>query len=361
MSKIIILTYNFPPQNGGISRLCAEIKKELDNQNIPNIVITRDFGKDSKEKDIVRISGNRGLLEYRILRFLIENTSKDDIVITGTFHPEALISILSGRKTYILAHGAELLSGNNFFRRTIWSFYRKQILCLAKRVIANSHYTEDLIKNCSPKIKTSVLPLAVDSKSFYPSKPKIDDGLLHICSVSRLLKFKGQDFIIKTIASLPEYYKNKVKLHIGGKGEYRKTLEELVSNYNIKNNVTFDGYLSDEELRDYYSTADVFVLCTREDSFNQNVEGFGLVFVEAQACGTPVIGTKTGGISDAICEGNGGWLINQDSERELSDLIKKLIDNPNLKIEEGKKARIRVQSDMNWNQYIIKLNKILNI
>lgn len=361
MNKVIILTYDYPPNNGGIARLCFEIKKELEKLSIPVTVIAlANTGMDlENDKNVIRISGKRGIVEWKILSYLRQYTSKDDIILTGTFHPDGLLGILSGRKTYMLAHGAEFLPGKSFFRRVIWRIYRKWVLKQAKLVIANSHYTERLIKVCSPQSQTTVMPLAVDVDYFHPTAMKQNDGILHLCSISRLEKFKGQDFIIKTIASLPDEYKNKIRLKIGGKGPYKLELEKLVSQLELSEFISFEGFIPDNELCDFYSSSDVFILCTREEPDNKNVEGFGLVFTEAQACGTAVIGTKTGGIPDAIADGNGGWLISQDSEQELRSILIQFIDNISITKDAGIKARKRMLNEMNWQRYIKQLLNVI--
>ena len=358
--KIIILTYDYPPNNGGIARLCFEIKKEMERRSMPVLVIAlADTNTDMEnDKNVVRISGRRGFVEWKILYYLRQNTSKDDIILTGTFHPDGLLGILSNRDTYMLAHGAEFLLGRSFFRRKVWGIYRKWVLKQAKMVIANSHYTGNLVKSCSPDSKVVSIPLAVDIEYFHPTAPKRNDGFLHLCSISRLEKFKGHDFIIKTIASLPSEYKNRIRLRIGGKGAYKMELEDLVSQLNLSQIVFFDGFVADNQLCDFYSSADIFILCTREESENRNVEGFGIVFTEAQACGTAVIGTRTGGIPDAVVEGNGGWLIRQDSEEDLRALLIKLVDDSSIKIEEGQKARERMENEMNWGRY---MNDMLDV
>ena len=110
---------------------------------------------------------------------------------------------------------------------------------------------------------------------------------------------------------------------------------------------------------DFYSSADIFVLCTREELGLKNVEGFGLVFVEAQACGTAVIGTRAGGIPDAVKDGYGGWLITQDSQKELSELLMFLIDHPEIVAEEGLKARQRAIQEYSWQNYYKALSGII--
>src|SRR5690606_20103569 len=154
-------------------------------------------------------------------------------------------------------------------------------------------------------------------------------------------------------------FKSKIHWNIGGTGSYLIDLKVLVKELGIEDNVTFHGFIPDEELPSFYNSNDIFVLCTREQANSTSVEGFGLVFLEAQSCGIPVIGVCSGGIPDAIEEGNGGWLIEQDSEQMLASLLMKLIKNRELVIQEGVKARARVLEKANWKIYNEKLFKII--
>lgn len=359
--RIFIVTYDYPPSNGGIARLCFELKRNLEKQNRKVTIITRkNEGRDAdNDLNVIRLSDKRGVLEFKTLLYLRSHVTAHDIIITGNYHPEGMVALLSGRKTYILAHGAEYLEGNNFFRKQIWPIYRRIILNKAACVIANSHYTEKLVKLCAPKAKTCAVPLAVDIDKFHPTCSKWDDGRLHLCSISRLEKFKAQDFVIESIAALPTSYKHSIRLHIGGKGSYKEELEQMVISLGLNEIVSFEGFISDDQLCDFYSQAHVFILCTREEPANRNVEGFGLVFTEAQACATAVIGTRTGGIPDAVEENNGGWLIKQDSKEELLSLLVKLVDDRSLAIREGEKGRKRMEAEMTWARYTAQICNIV--
>ena len=105
-------------------------------------------------------------------------------------------------------------------------------------------------------------------------------------------------------------------------------------------------------MNNFYSSQDLFILCTREEPELRNVKGFGLVFTESQSCGTAVIGTKTGGIPDAIKDGDGGWLIQQDNMNELHSLLIKLVDNKTLAWEQGINARERVLKDCSLKIFV---------
>ena len=358
--RLVILTYDFAPNNGGIARLCNEIHKQCMKTDTDYLVVTNVPGDTGNEK-VVRITGRRGIVEYRILRYLRKNLRKGDVILTGTFHPDGLIALLTGFPTYFLGHGAEFLPGGSFIRRIIWPVYRRIILAKPKGVISNSHYTAGLVKLCSKKANVIPVPLAVDENAFHPTLSKYNDGKLHLCSISRLEKFKAQDFVIKTIANLPEAYRSCIHFEIGGKGPYKAELEQLVKNLGLENQVSFLGFVADNDLCDFYSRNNLFILTTREDKTIHEVEGFGLVFTEAQACGTPCIGSKSGGIPDAIEDGNGGWLINQDSEVELKTLLMDLIDNPSKLQEQSIMARQRMEADCTWDKYFKSLCEIIEL
>lgn len=366
--KLIIFSYDFPPSNGGIARLCQEIAVGQQKYFEEVIVLTRKKVGESNPYNfnkvkIIELPEKRIQCEKAAFTYLRKlKNKKNYTILCGVWHPEATISILAGfENVSILGHGTEFLSGTSKFRKFIWlPIYAKWVLGKAKMNIANSNYTKQLITKINSKSKVIALPLGVNEDFFKPNGIKENNNeVLKIASVSRILQFKGYDFIAKTIANLPSEFKDKVHWNIGGTGSYLEELKELVKELGIDKNVTFHGFIADDELPSFYNSNDIFVLCTREEADSTSVEGFGLVFLEAQACGIPVIGVRSGGIPDAIEEGNGGWLIEQDSEQMLTSLLMKLIKNRELVIQEGVKARDRVLQKANWKIYNEKLFKII--
>ena len=89
------------------------------------------------------------------------------------------------------------------------------------------------------------------------------------------------------------------------------------------------------------------------------MEGFGLAFLEAQACGTPVVGTRTGGIPDAVKDGEGGWLIEADDCAALGAILRNLIRSPESFASAGRLARRRVEHECTWNRYFENLSSAL--
>lgn len=363
--EILIFSYDYPPSNGGIARLCHEIAVGAKQHYDKVVVLTRkkektDIPYNYNEIDIVELPASRIKCEVAAYNYLRNIKNKDKIdVLCGVWHPEGLISLISGIKNvYILGHGSEFLSGKSTFRKLFWlSVYSPFILNHAKKVITNSNYTARLIFEITDKAKVTAIPLAVNHHYFAPAESKPDSHKLKLSSVSRILKFKGHDFIIQTIYRLPEKYRNRIELHIAGKGPYLNELELLVKKLNLGNQVFLHRYVPDDQLPDFYNQSDVFILCTRQSLSSTQVEGFGMVFLEAQSCGIPAIGANTGGIPDAIEPENGGWLIEQDNQEQLTGLLIRLIEDREYLKEQARKARRRVLKKCTWDYYCEKLFK----
>lgn len=366
--NLLIFSYDYPPSDGGIARLCQEIATGMHPYYRKVTVLTREKSGISKPYNydavkVVKLPPKRLICELAAWWYLLRIADKKNTdVLCGLWHPEAAIALLAGiPNTFILAHGTEYLSGTSSFRRKYWlPFYGRWVLKNARKVIANSHYTQKLTQAVCPEAKTVALPLAVNPQYFRPMSTRKEDGFLKLCTVSRVLQFKGHDFIARTIASLPNEVKQKIRWNIAGTGSYLEALKSLVQEIGIDPLVHFHGFVSDQELPGFYSANDVFILCTREQADSTSVEGFGLVFLEAQACGTPAIGARTGGIPDAVIPGEGGWLINQDNTEELSALLQSLIDQPESVTAQALAGRKRVENTANWSYYCSQLKNIFN-
>lgn len=363
--KLLIFSYDYIPSNGGIARLCSEITNGAAEKYEEVVVLTKKKNgpqsiKQHSNVSVVYAPNKRILSELWALFFLLRlKNRKRYQILCGIWHPEALLVWLAGfRNINVLTHGAELLSGNSKFRKNFWlSIYAKWILNKTN-IIANSDYTGGLSKSLASKARVKVLPLAVNHLFFKPLKRNLNNKVV-FGTVSRVMQFKGHDFILKVINELPKEYKNSIEWHIAGTGPYLNQLKKDVVVLELEKNVKFHGFVPNEKLPDFYNSLDVFLLCTRQTLRSNNVEGFGLVFLEAQACGIPVIGTNTGGISSAIKQNEGGWLIEQDDKKVLTNLIKKIIDNLSLFQEQGLRARKRVEISCTWNLYCEQLFKTL--
>jgi phosphatidylinositol alpha-1,6-mannosyltransferase len=107
-------------------------------------------------------------------------------------------------------------------------------------------------------------------------------------------------------------------------------LDHLACELGVRDHVIFTGLVPDEDLPAIYALCDVFAMPSRQNLVEHSVEGFGLVFLEANACGKPVIGGRSGGISDAVVDGVTGFLVNPQDPQEIANVLKILLTNREL-------------------------------
>lgn len=361
--KLLFFSYDFPPLEGGISRLCDEIVKQFiknkwDVQALSVKRVVKD-GFANSEYPIETVVNKRGLRELHSLWKLI-TFSKDTLVITGVWYPEALLATLAGYKNLvILAHGNDVMKGNNTRKNKILSILRKWVLHRAKLVICNSHYTQGVIKEQFPDVNTSVCLLGVDEKRFSPvddnkkirEKLGLPENKKIILTVSRINKYKAHDVVLQALSLLSKEERSKICYCIAGRGDYLSSLKALSLELDVDDCIHWFGFVDEGQLPNLYRASDLFVLCTREEKEQKSVEGFGLVFLEAQACSVPVIGSNQGGIPDAIKDGEGGWLVERDDSMALANYFTRLVNNDNIFEEEGSKARLRIEREATWSHF----------
>lgn len=228
-------------------------------------------------------------------------------------------------------------------------FLSKKTLDSADTLICIDEDTKRLYSKILKRDKIiKVIPPGIDVNKFNYVVRKRND-IVNIICVSYLRKRKGIDTIIRT---LPELIKERPNIHLTiiGSGPEKEYLEELTDNLNIKNYISFDGFVPNTEVVNYYQSADIFVTMSYFESFGQTS-------IEAMATGLSVIGTKTGVLKDIIVHGDTGFLINHDI-KELKECLIVLIDNYELRIDIGKKARKLIEDTYNWKIIGAKYHEI---
>lgn len=370
--QLIILSYDYPPNDGGISRLTAAFAKQLADSGMNLEICT--LKADNVEQRLsrpelptVELSRRKGLRELELIKYLITKP-KQIKVITTVWNPEGTLALLLRRTNlYILAHGNEVMPYPKGSKYLLKSWLRKKVLTSARCVVCNSQYTEQLVANISPNIKTEVINPGVDLENFATNITQAEArqslGLPSdksiVLSVSRIDDYKGHDVILDALASIPKEQLKSIHYVVAGKGRHLESLKHRAKELQISDYISWFGFVADEELPALYKAADLFILCTREDKQQRGVEGFGMVFLEAQAAGLAVVGTRAGGIPDAIKSNEGGWLIDQNDSQAVATYLKKLIDNPQEFYEQGKLGYERVQNHCTWQHYTRALLTIL--
>jgi phosphatidylinositol alpha-1,6-mannosyltransferase len=168
-----------------------------------------------------------------------------------------------------------------------------------------------------------------------------------LLSVSRLIPRKGQDVVLRALPEVLRRVPEAVYLIVGG-GPEEERLRTLARTLGIEQNVRFVGSIPNSEAVDYYHAADVFVMPNRAMP-NGDVEGFGLVFLEANACGLPVIGGRSGGTPDAIAHERSGYLVDPTSAAEVAARLVLLLTDSELRSRLGEQGRERVYEQFTWS------------
>jgi phosphatidylinositol alpha-1,6-mannosyltransferase len=179
-----------------------------------------------------------------------------------------------------------------------------------------------------------------------------------IISVGRLVHRKGQDKLISALPAIRAAVPN-VHLVLVGVGPHQKYLENLVAKLNISNCVTFIGRINYSELPKYICVGDIFAMPSRSRFFGLEVEGLGIVYLEASACGLPVVGGKSGGAPDAVLVGETGVVVDGTNSSEIAEACIDLLNNPELCALMGATGRAWIIENWRWEIWATKYAELL--
>ena len=360
--RALLFCFSYPPLDGGISRLCAELVTGLQRKGVAMEVLSQRreaAGSEIPKVPERRVAMHRPRRELQAFRSLLR-VDRSTPVICGIWYPEGLLASLARlRPLVVLAHGLELNPTRARWRRWAWRWMMRRVLRNATLVVANSRYTAELVARFAPRARVTAVPLGVDHRRFCPGdraaarrRLAIPEDKHVILTVARVVAHKGHRLVFRALAAMPDCRRAEFLYLVAGRGRDMPALQQEATSLGLEGIVRWLGYMPETELPDLYRSADLFALCTREEPDEPDVEGFGLALLEAQACGIPVVGTRTGGIADAVHDGRGGWLIGQDDVPALQEILASLALNPGEIRDMGRVARQRIESEATWDHYI---------
>ncbi|MFB7219685.1 glycosyltransferase family 4 protein [Streptomyces sp. NPDC056227] len=209
------------------------------------------------------------------------------------------------------------------------------------------------------------LPPGVDEKTFHPgsggdrirARLGLSDRPVVVC-VSRLVPRKGQDTLILAMPAILAREPDAVLLIVGG-GPYAKELEKLAVETGVTDSVRFTGPVPWEELPAHFGAGDVFAMPCRTRRGGLDVEGLGIVYLEASATGLPVVAGDSGGAPDAVLDGETGWVVRGGSVEETADRIATLLGDPELCRRMGERGRAWVEEKWRWDLLAERLKTLL--
>jgi phosphatidylinositol alpha-1,6-mannosyltransferase len=236
-------------------------------------------------------------------------------------------------------------------------------------VFANSRFTKKLLIQAGADAdKIDIIHPGCDVERFRPLDTTIEfrRHLLGqryrdqvILTVGNLVSRKGHDMVIRALSKLRDRLPNVTYLIVGD-GPYRDQIEKVSKDVGVRDHVVFAGQIPSEDLPHVYAISDVFAMPSRDQSEACDVEGFGLVFLEANACGKPVIGGRCGGMPDAIVDGVTGFLVNPEDPEDIAIALRRLLTDSNLANRLGRQGYSRVVRDFTWPQVGTRVQGILD-
>lgn len=379
MKKTLLLTENFPPKEGGSGRWFWELYSRLPNDKVLIVANDtpegREFDKTHK-LNIVRIeleSAEWGLASVKGLMFywstirkvlkLIRKYAIEE-VHCGRVIPEGVIArvikLLSGQRYKCFIHGEDVETAATSREH---SLLVKNVCENASMLICNSDNTSNIVRKLEfdPGGKCEVLHPGVDISRFAVASPDVLfrqkmgwSGKRVLLTVGRLQRRKGQDFLVKTMPALLREFPD-LFYAVVGRGECYEELISLVEQHKLHGNVCIYPDMDDDALIKCYQQCDIFILPNR--TIDNDIEGFGMVLVEAQVCGKPVIAGNSGGTRETMSIGKTGHIIDCSSTENLLNELSPILRSPEI-VDGGVDIAAYAKKRFNWEQHVAKAERL---
>lgn len=373
MRKTLFLTNDFGPRAGGIETFVHGLIERLPKGSV--MVYTSQQGDTSSYDQnwldtygvkVFRDRSKMLLPTPRVIwkvRKLMQKERPENLVF-GAAAPLAIAGkLLPANRKIALTHGHE-----------VW-WAKVPPFNLLIRLIGNSvdHLTylgqftkSEIAKGLSKKAKSKMIQISpgIDTEHFRPidsAKLRAELGIADkevIVSVGRLVPRKGQDILIK---AMPKILKTRADAHLllVGSGPYQSKLENLIVQLNLQGHVSFTGRVQYQELPAYLCAGDIFAMPARSRFLGLEVEGLGIVYLEASGCGLPVLAGDSGGSPDAVDQGVTGLVVKGTDVDQVADGAIKLLSADRSAM--GKAGRDFVVSNWDWSIWAKRFNGLLEL
>ena len=380
--NILFSSFDYPPLKGGIANLSYQVAKNLSVGE--KVFVLAPAVKGYRELDsrsgltTLRVTNIKIIREIALFFVMLYLTVKHRIEVIDnlTWYPSAAVScfvgILTGVPYVVHVYAMDYFEDKGGFLNRIkygwlWAFIKKLTFDRAARIIAISDVMKDkLTVRGIDALKIKTIPPGVDYKRFMPGLNAKEIILKHklagkkvLLTISRLDDYKGHDKVIKTLPLLVSKVPDIVYL-IVGTGPYERHLRGLVNELNLNDYVIFTGWVDDIMLPLYYNACDIFIMLSREIYSEAKAEGYGLVFLEASACGKPIIAGKSGGIEDAVIDTVTGLLVNPSDLKEIDAAVTKILSDKYYAELLGSNGIARIKEEkLDWHNVSDKIREVL--
>lgn len=373
--RVLLIAENFPPKTGGAARRFWEIyrRQSLDRVRVVTVAAEDPAAMDppwvrrlSKQSTLRDFSGAIRTWPFGpTLQSLRDIVRSDGIerIHCGRPLPEGWLALalkaLDGIPFDCFVHGEEINKhGTGEHEGFLLSRRYRAMTGLAlrgaSRVIANSESTAAIVRDqwrVAPGRVRISLP-GVDTRFFAPASPTSAAAFPEwrnrrvVLCASRLQARKGQDMLMRAVAQAREAAP-EVLLVLAGDGPQAAVLRRQASELGLERHVSFLGEVDEPTLRSCYQEADLFALANRQ--IGTDLEGFGMVLLEAQSCGTPVIAGDSGGTAEALVEGRTGMVVDCTSVAALARAIEELLTDDKKRTAMSAAARDLMLAKFDWD------------
>jgi len=360
----LLVTNDFPPKHGGIQSYLYELWRRLPPGE--TTVLTTPFAGaaawDARQDFRIERAHQRVLLPTRALTRRIDALAREvraDVIFLDPMLPLGLVGPrLTAAPYVIVAHGGEITG----YARTIGSRgLARRVMRGAGAVVAAGTYPARAAERAAGRpLAGVVIPPGVDHDRFRPidagaraetrRRFGLDPERPLVLGVSRLVPRKGFDVVIDAVAGLAGSGIRDVQLAIAGAGRDRRRLERRAAG-----GAQFLGRVPDDDLPALYACADVFAMCCRDRWRGREAEGFGIVFLEAAACGVPAVAGASGGSHEAVADGETGFVVSPRDVGAARDAIALLLGDSERRDRMGEAARRRAVEAFDNDRLVAQL------
>jgi phosphatidylinositol alpha-1,6-mannosyltransferase len=375
-SPVLFITNDFGPRAGGIETFVIGL---IERRSFGQTIVYTSAQNGSEEYDkawktdygvtVIRDRAKILLPTPRVARNL-SRVIKESNIQVAAFGAAAPLGLLSAsikragiRKTVALTHGHEVWWAKVF----PFNLAMRHIGSSIDSLTFLGEFTERAIsKALSKSAAQQMVKIApgIDVDHFCPQDAselrrelKLENKRV-IVSVGRLVHRKGQDHLIQ---ALPQILKSVPDAHIlmVGQGPYLSHLKKLVARHNLNEHVSFIGRIQYAQLPQYICAGDVFAMPSRSRFFGLEVEGLGIVYLEASACGLPVIAGSSGGAPDAVLDGVTGFVVDGENKHEIAAAAIKLLNDGDKAQAIGLAGREWIIEKWRWEIWSQRFNELL--
>jgi glycosyltransferase involved in cell wall biosynthesis len=376
----LFVTQDYAPDLGGMARrhveLCRRFADGVEEETVMSVstVASPEAGYVDPHEPY-RIfrqpfpfnRANRFANQVRWARWLVSDESPHfDVLHCGNIRPVGYAVAWSHRRLrvpyFVYVNGGDLLRERVKSRESaLKRRTARSILGRAAGIVGTSKWVAQLASDVMREVGVEKLPpvaaldLGTDPVRFHPSR---DTGALRrrwgvgdaplIITVARLVPHKGQDFGIQALSALTRDFPD-LRYILVGEGHDEARLRVLAESKGVSDRMAFVGPMRDDELPEAYATSTVYLGASRVDN-EINVEGFGISFLEAGACGVPSVAGDSGGVRSAVRDGETGIVVPPTDAEAVTGAIHSLLLDPERRVQMGRAARHAVETHYNWDR-----------